>query len=365
MTIENIVFEEVASPCERVEQQTAFYCGAACCKMVFDNLKIPVSQAEAYQIIHNDERFKTEELYSDPLGIAACLNIKTPVDISFEVQDFSSTDKSIVLDQIYYTLKFLRIPCLVLVQKGNHWVVISAVRMTEEVGGNREMRGVYIQNPWYGSTANKYVATPEFLDGWLTPIAWGETWKNSLVIMSDEKAPRPQNIAAMQSSHTLISFRPSAFLTKSQLAQSALREHGFNEILNLGGGAGDILAPIDVVDLAGNGDYTIIPMDGTNSANFKDFVYVAVDSASGNLLEIERFGNALQVYSDSEAKGVIQTLHPSAHVTIDPLYYWERSFIAMSRFQIFRKVGIDGTSFFLTSGGEIKADLAFTAKAGG
>jgi hypothetical protein len=251
------------------------------------------------------------------------------------------------------------------VQKGNHWVVISAVRMTEEVGGHREMRGVYIQNPWYGSAANKYVATPEFLDGWLTPIAWGKTWKNSFVIMSDEKAPRPQNIAAMRSSHTPISFRALAFLTKSQLAQSALREHGFNEIINLGGGAGDVLAPIDVVDLAGHGDYTIIPMDGTQSANFKDFVYVAVDLASGNLLEIERFGNALQVYSDEEAKGVIQTLYPSAHVIIDPLYYWQRSFVAMSRFQVFRRVEIDGASVFLTSGGEIKADLAFAAIAGG
>lgn len=365
MTIDNQVFEEVASPCQRVEQQTAYYCGAACCKMIFDNLKIPVSQAEAYQLIHNDQRFKVEELYSDPLGIAACLNLKTPNDITFEVQEFVSNDHKAIFDEIYYTLKFLRIPCIALVQKGNHWVVISAMRISEESGGKREIHGFYVQNPWYGSSNNKYISAVEFEEGWLTPVRWGKTWKNSMVIISDGNVPVSQNISIARSFNIGVQIHAPMFFTKQQLAQSALREHGFDDFFEIKGGGAAVLAPIEILSIGGQSSYSIIPMDAMQNSNFNDFVYVAVDTLTGNLLEIEKFGNALQVYSDDEARAVIQNIHPAANIVIDPYYYWERSYVTMTRFQVFRKVSIDGTSMFLTSQGELKSDLTFVPMAGG
>lgn len=354
-------FDDVSIACDRVEQQTAFYCGAACCEMTLRVLGVACAQPDAYKIIHDDNRFLIEQMYSDPTGMALCLNQQIPAGKVFtKLVPQVTNDPSEIVTAIYYTLKFLHLPCAVLVQRGNHWVVINSARVHEVAGVAPEVAGMFIQNPWYGSPANRYVAIDEFISGWLIGIQWGVTWKDKLVAISDGLVHTMPTVLSVPSgrTHTLSIKWLTANLLGSQIDQqarvsAALASHGFAGITEIKGGGVELTTPVLVQDLDGGGDFIVAPRDATLSTEFNNFVYVAIDAASFSLLEISQFARAIQVYSDAEAVIAAKALRPQAIIQLKPGYFWKRSFETMSRFQIARKVAVDADDLFLLSDGRI------------
>ncbi|WP_374501482.1 hypothetical protein [Zoogloea sp.] len=371
-------FSDVGAWCKRVEQQTSFFCGAACCKMLLDRVGVAVAQPNAYVAIHDTERFKTEELYSDPIGVSKYINDVTPNTIDFDVKAFDGTDPKSLLDEIYFTIRFLQIPCLVLVRQGNHWVVVHGVRVSEGADGSRAICGVFIQDPWYAQADNKYVAATEFLSGWLTPVKWGVTWKGKLLIISDglnhnARTPPPlisgfgpllpRQAVAATTNHYLAGVGSLGRINKSAI--DALTAHGFSEIVEIkSGGGADLLVPLDVTSIDGD-DFTIVPMDGVASSHFVDFVYVALSAANGALLEICRLERAIYIHSDDEALSVLSQRFPTAKIDITPGYFWKSSFRTMSRFSVFRKVLIDSQVRYLFTSGDVATTLDDDVVAGG
>lgn len=354
-------FDDVSIACDRVEQQTAFYCGAACCEMTLRVLGVACAQPDAYKIIHDDNRFLTEQMYSDPTGMALCLNQQIPAGkVPVTLVPQVTNDPAAIVTAIYYTLKFLRLPCAVLVQRGNHWVVIDSARVYEVAGSAPEVAGVFIQNPWYGSPANRYVAIDEFVSGWLTGIQWGVTWKDKLVAISDGFAHTMPTVSNVQSSRTrtlsvkwLTANVIGGQIDPQARVSAALASHGFEGITEIKGGGADLTTPVLVEDLDGGGDFIVAPRDATLSTDFNNFVYVAIDAISFSLLEISQFARAIQVYSDDEAVIAAKALRPQATIQVKPGYFWKRSFETMSRFQIARKVAVDADDVYLLSDGRI------------
>lgn len=366
------VFDDVSIACDRAEQQTAFYCGAACCEMTLRTLGVTCAQADAYKLIHDDARFAVEHMYSDPEGLALCLNTKAPVGaLQSKLEPLVTNDPQQIITGIYYTLKYLRIPCAVLVQKGNHWVVIDSARVHEAVGASPQVAGVFVENPWYGSPSDRYVAIDEFISGWLTGNQWGVTWKDKLVAISDGQACAAPTVANLPSAEaSLLSAKwltvnlPSTQPSPQERISAALSSHGFAQISEIQGGGADLVTPVLVHDLDNGGDFIVAPRDATQSPEFNNFVYVAIDAATYSLLEICQFARAVQVYSDDEAEIASKMLRPQSNIVVLGGYYWRRSFEAMSRFQIARKIEVDGAPLYLLSDGRLVDVLETQINAG-
>lgn len=355
---------DLTAECQRVEQETPYFCGAACCEMLFDSRAIASTQSVNYELIHDNTRFSVEQMYSDPTGMTLCLNSKFARSINFDFKAFVTTATNEALRELVYTVAKLGVPCACLVQNGNHWVVVDDVRIIADSPSTIDVCGVFIQNPWFNSTPNKYVGVDEFMSGWLTPNKWGITWKDTLIVLSDGNShPFYEVQKAQISSGKILRIEYSASAASS--LQSLLKRHGFFGFNAIAGGGASITNPILVTELPGPGHYVIAPMDASADPRFGGFVYVAVGGETGELLEISSFSKALEVCSDDEAKSYADSKWGANGYTIFPDIYWERNYSSMSRFRVHRRVNVSGTIYKLFGDGTVEASNDERENAGG
>jgi hypothetical protein len=355
--------KDLTATCERVEQETPYFCGAACCEMIFEALGIRSTQTLNYSLIHDDQRFSVEQLYSDPTGIRICLNKELNGKNNFTCMPFVSTISEDVLRELVFCVAELEFPCICLVQKGNHWVVVDDVRIQADNSPSRKVCGVFVQNPWYNSPSSKYVGVDEFFNGWLTPIAWGITWKDSLVIISDGNKHPSYGVEKAKISVGNLSIQ--SLTSAASPLQNLLAAHGFRDFTSIAGGGAAVTNPIEVQDLGSGQAFIVAPMDASASADFAGFVYVAVDPQTNELLEIAKFSKSLQVSSDDEAQNAGEQRWGKGNFTVLPGFFWERDYFAMSRFRIHRRVIVSSNTYRLFGDGSVEALNGTSVPAGG
>lgn len=344
----------------RYEQKLSYYCGAACSKMVLDKYDIYINQREAYNAIHNTARFPIEKMYSDPDGISEYLNHKTPNSIDFVVDDYSTKDAEEIIQRIFYTLSYLEMPVITLVDSGNHWVVIDGVRYTETTEGKRDIIGLYIKNPWFKTVSPIYQSADEFIKNKLRPNKWGSKWANKLVIISDQATSPLVNLPVRE-----LQFVMAGGGGQIVPAQGILEQHGFIGATQIVGGGAAVYSDIEVMDLDGNHNYTISPLDALRTDEWKDFVYVAY-SLSGKLLEVASFSSVLDFPDDDEVALLAKDRFNVSSIEIDPKYYYIESYFTSSRFDVYRKLVVDNDTFYLHRNGEFYEDpQGFRPDAGG
>lgn len=326
---------------DRYEQKLSFYCGAACSKMMLGKYGVHVNQREAYEKIHSRERFKTEKMYSDPDGISDYLNHMTPDSIDFVVDDYSTDSPIKIMQRIFYTISFLNMPVITLVDSGNHWVVIDGVRYTETTDGKREILGLYIKNPWFKTISPIYQSAKELIENKLRPNKWGKKWLSKLVIISDQRQPLLMDIPLRTPVLPIAGGGGSEVV-----ALSAMEQQGFVDVTPISGGGAAIYSDIQVKDINGTHVYTISILDAIRTAEWKDFVYLAYD-LSGSLLEIASFASVLEIPDDNETRLMANIRFNGMQLSIDPNYYYIESYFTTSRFDVYRKITVGGESYYM------------------
>jgi hypothetical protein len=365
-------FADENAPVDRVEQNTGYFCGAACTAMLLKKFGVLVDQPTIYQNIHDDDRFKTEQMYSDPLGISGYLSRELN-----QVCTISSVDGfDNCIREILKTIEFLQFPCITLVQAGNHWIVIDTIRVVEDADGTQTVIGAFIENPWYNKTPHSYVAVNELQENWIKPNQWGATWKNKFICISGaatKKTSRAQiqkvrivpGYPRSRVTNTMVNAGSGSPADLVDLAIQNMRQHGFTTTTAISGGGALITNPIRVLNTEKNQFFWIVPVDATKESTLREFSYVAIDAISGALLEVARMEVAMDVLNDSELAHLLALTFPRALVDIDPQYYWVPSYETMSRFDVIRRAKVNSQEYYVLKGGTIVNSLTLTPSSGG
>ncbi|MBY5426994.1 hypothetical protein [Rhizobium leguminosarum] len=363
---------DYAADVTRVEQQTSFYCGAACSVMVLRRFGIEVDQPTAYTTIHNEARFAVEQLYSDPAGIQGFLD-QNLSELKIDVNIVAADSFEEAAHQIVQSLAFYEFPGMVLVQGGNHWVTVDSVRVQEAPNGQMDVVGVIVENPWYNKTAHTYVAVDEFQLRWLEPNKWGETWKGKYVVVArtGPDTGRALSLLSLQpSSKVMVVAKesPPGIMTRDSLEMQAINGmalHGFDDVKAIGGGGAAVVTPIRILDEHTSAYYWIIPVDATSEKQFADFCYVAISEETGGLLEVSRVSAELDILNDSEVQLLLAGIYPHANIEVDPQYRWIPAYEVLSRFDIARRATVDGTALIVLRGGVVVSSLTNVPRFGG
>lgn len=341
-------YRDVAADVERLEQQTSYFCGAACSAMVLKANGVIVTQPDAYASIHNSERFKIEKLYSDPKGIADFMNERLDGDIN-KISVCVSGSFEAALGLIFGSISFHGNAAIALVQDGNHWVVVDEIRVVETEQGEQRAIGVFVENPWYGRPPRAYVSIEEFELNWLRPNRWGVTWKDQFVsvgALTSKRVAKPMQLSRRTSMlHAMTAADPLS------VALARLGDHGFENLSEIQGGGAAVQGPVRVSDDVTSTYYWIVPIDGMRDKAFSDFLFAAIDDITGNVLEVAKMGSALDLLSEAETRQRLSILAPASHIGEVSELLWVRSPTTMSRFDVCRRVEVDGEQLLLTIDG--------------
>ncbi len=339
----------------RREQQKGYYCGPACCQMFSDRFGLQILQSTAYDHINQN---RTEALgiwHSDPDGIASYLNFATGAVINFVVDDYDDADFKKAIARLYYTLSFLQIPALTLINQGYHWVIVKGLREAVYADGTHEIIGVYIIDPFPTSSRKEaYLSASEF-EELFTPIIFGSKWLQKRVLISDNSEYPLYSANLVDPSLKIL----NVYHTIEDTVSTALQSHGFlNSKIVVRGGGAPLFAKVLVKSLEPSGrDYTISPIDAVSTKEFRDYIYVAIEEKTAVLLEIVSVIHALEAYTDIEANIHARSTFPDAVVTIETGYYWKRCEMLRSRFDVARLLNIDGERFYLLPNGNFTKTL--------
>lgn len=348
----------------RFEQQTTFYCGPACAQMF---LALPeFSIVSPQQIAYNEiQKYNVEpnSWYSDPEGLSTYLSNILPDSFLKDVNDlsFSSDDFDEAVKNIYYTVCYLAIPCVTLVLSGRHWIIIDGIRFEEQQNGKREIIGIYIKDPWKGSPESSYISLFEFRQTKLLPNKVGNKWKDKYVILT--KSP-DQTLLVSGLKEIIFKDGGGGAVIPEQYAIQNMELQGFKNIETIKAGGVSVLSSVSVIGLDGASNYTIVPLDASKTIEFQDFVYVAIEEGSNNLLEISTISGALQIYNDQEMKQLLNEIFPRRDIQIQSGYFWKPCLQLRSRLAIARMFKIDDKDMFLLPDGTTSESLNDFSKGG-
>ena len=347
----------------RVDQRKKWFCGAACAEMILEHFGLEIDQAEAYSQIHDRDRFQTERLYSDPQGLVEYINNQNDQTEMVDVVDITSEEDSEVIDDIFRVLMTNRTPAALLALGGDHWVVIDGVRYQDSLDGRRNYAGFYIQNPWKGSTPDLWVEIEEFGKRWIQPNKFGERWLGKLVLIAN---PDGRRRLVNNRFVDLQRLPGSAVLDDPESSTlSLVQELGFQQFGPIAGGGAVVLEPLQVLNEDDSTSFHLVPLDAVANREFGDFVYVAVDDDSQKVLEISRLSEQLDIPTDEEALQGAQQVFPDANLVVEPEVYWRTRLGAVSRTDVYRKINVDGVTFYMLRDGTLQRSLELRPSYGG
>ena len=355
-------FTDIINNVSHVEQQRANFCGPACGQMFAAKYSLTLLQAEVFSRISEANTEPPPIFWTDPAALAAVLNVYLEAALSFPLADYSTSTMDELLQQMYFTMNILKAPCISLISKGMHWVVLDGFREQVSSTGERALLGAWVEDPWFGRPADKYLTMTELMDkGYFSPVERGVKWLNKFVFLT-----RVDVRDLLEDNHF---YKPRVVVPLSaggggagveSAALQSLDLHGFqNARPVVPGGGAPVVSPITVQDLGTGETYEIVPLDATLTVDFEEYVYVAMESGGQQrLLEIERLRYALDAFSDDEALALIGKSFPGAQIAVEPGYFWQRGRHFKSRFQVARRCVIDGRRMFLLQNGQISDTLA-------
>jgi hypothetical protein len=120
------------------------------------------------------------------------------------------------------------------------------------------------------------------------------------------------------------------------IAIDSLKNQGFENIKAIDPDRSDLSVskPISVTDLDGNSNFIVVPLDGTATKEFNNFIYVAIKESTNELLEVASISKAPKIYNDQEVRSQLKQKFPEASFEIRPGYFWKselRSFLSTAR----------------------------------
>jgi hypothetical protein len=127
------------------------------------------------------------------------------------------------------------------------------------------------------------------------------------------------------------------------IAIDGLRNQGFENIKAIDPDVSKVPVskPIVITGLDGASSFTIVPLDATATKEFQDFIYVAIEEGTNNLLEVASISKSPKIYNDQAVELQLRQKFPEALFEIIPGYFWKsesRNFLStVRRFKIGNK----------------------------
>lgn len=177
----------------RLEQETNYYCGAASAQMILDFLhgwggNPQINQDDLYETIQDHKQ--DNNFYTDPDGLAGCLNKESPSANRWFVYSGGDGDQEKVCRKMAVTMDTYDSPPPVLIFDGDHWVVVSGVTATESPSMAKKSFIIYtirIHDPGIGSNVQE-IEYYNWCSMYMTKNTWGQTWLDKYVCIVDPKA---------------------------------------------------------------------------------------------------------------------------------------------------------------------------------
>jgi hypothetical protein len=115
------------------QQDTDYYCGAACAQMVLNQIGAGLlSQDDLYNDnnTHNSPAEKTEGWYSGPTGLAWTMVARKPAAFINTFLIFSETSEESISRKIIWTIHHYQVAPIALVYGWDHWIVVKGYMAT-------------------------------------------------------------------------------------------------------------------------------------------------------------------------------------------------------------------------------------------
>jgi len=368
-------FEDKDFPVSRVVQSTDTRCGPACCCMVLNRLGIQITEDVAAAEI-DQHQLEPDAWYADPGAVAACLNKPDDPDpIPIEIAPFEGATAEAALAKLVQTVADRRLPCLILVYGGAHWIVVDGVRL-RIANGQSSLVGVQVVDPYESEPPRRFIPARIFLRRYLQPVDFGQHWLGQYVALGDETSELPHvqlletRLSPYFFAHKLQQslLGPTAWPELSEWAlantsESLLRQLGFLETKALRGGGAPFRAT-RVTPITGHQEaYYVTAVDGTGDPALGGLASVAIGSVSGEVLEISPEIGVFQ-RSAAVALEAATSRFGSSRIDMDEAIYWAPTRDGISLFSVLRKAVVDGNEYYISSSGRIFDGLSRPLKGG-
>ena len=208
------------------QQDTSYYCGAACAQMVLDSIGAGIlSQADLYKDTHGHST--TESGWATaPDGLEWTLNDRRPAGFNNPFVAFALGSEDAISRKIAWTLEHYGVATCALVYGSAHWIVVRGVRASDAPKSSSDtsysIDHFRVNNPWppvpslydkklapppphsandgCGTGGNRGVADEivtytEWQNTYMTGVNWGH-WNGTFVAVCDpEPAPIQRGVS--------------------------------------------------------------------------------------------------------------------------------------------------------------------------
>jgi hypothetical protein len=381
------------------QQDTNYYCGAANAQMILDSIGAGLFDQNTLYTECNSHSTSDPpgSWYCGPDGLAWTLNQHRDGHALYFLVDAYSTEDT-VSRKIVWTIHHYRVAPAALVQGGNHWVVVAGYGASKAPANSADtsytIDEFVIDNPWpptpaptaaqpsppphsagdiCGSGGVRGVATEHVsYTGWrtnyMTPNAFGTTWKNQYVAVCDPEPPGERVGAVVAIEHPLGGDAIADASTAQELALAGIRSHRLNRRKPWSGALAEATpqAPLLVQRLdAEDAFYYVVPFAnerGVSAATMIDARYgdyfstIALDGGvvmpprpgsrklrnlvTGSTIELEDGAGRLRLRPEGHAWYPTMVWKPCLE-SLSP--FWPFYLVTVGRRQIF--VRIDGAIF--------------------
>jgi hypothetical protein len=324
-------------------QQDPAWCGAACVQMIRDGYPDPADrrcyeQPEIWDIIQCHESEDSSDVAvnwaSDPRGVAGCLqSLDNPPGV--EWVESVDVKRNAVLFDILYWMNLREYPCAVLVNGGDHWVVI--VRFETDVepveGSTPQLKLITFYNPQpvLQNRAITVMKGARWLSGPMQdPVPDPGSWQGQFVAVLEPRGRRRQEEVQMKveqqvTGGELLSPSEATDAAKKQVAELKLAEQSPFSLL----GRDDVgpLEPVLVrdeqpggLDEGGANQYYSVPFgfeaDSAEQGAQAMRVCVLVNAYSGEFEEATAFDEPVRYLSKEEVLQIVAQETSQKH--LDP-----------------------------------------------
>ncbi|EHN10584.1 hypothetical protein PAI11_25440 [Patulibacter medicamentivorans] len=176
------------------QQETSYYCGAACAKMVLEEIGAgALDQDDLYNDNHSHSTAESG-WYSGPDGVNWTMNARKPATFNNFFVLFDQSTEDSISRKIAWTIHHYQVAPIAMVYGSAHWIVVRGYQAdkapTSSSDTSYALTGLFINNPWppTGSStsgiADEHISYTSWQGTYMTGVPGGH-WAGSFLAVCD------------------------------------------------------------------------------------------------------------------------------------------------------------------------------------
>ncbi len=386
------------------QQDTDYYCGAACAQMVHNSIAgdPPLAQDSLY----TDARNHTSELsswYNPPDGLQWLMNDRRPASFGGWFALYSLDTEDAISRKLVWTIHHYKVAPIALVHGGDHWVVVRGFDISAVPVSSDDVSFIInafdLNNPWppvpgapmpttpppphfdsdgcgtggNRGVANEHIAYTTWQSDYMTGNKYGTLWNGRFVAVCDPdppatrfgKQPKPKE---RLSGENLIDLPNAVKLAKRGLKEFNLdkRQPWENALAKAEAGIPRLVQRLDRIDSY----YYIVPFSNNRNSGS---LAVAVDARFGNYrqsIALPKGSLGFDIGFSHEKilnlilQGPIELERPKGRILVRkeavcvyPALVWQPCLESLSPFYPFHMITIGDQRLYMRMDGQIFTSL--------